>query len=231
MSAISANKAELLAIANAVASEKMIDKSIVIEAMEEAIQKSARNRYGAENDIRAKLDPQTGAVKGQHPWRSWKNGEQGEPDTLAIWPQWEQTNVFATPYYVAYANKPEGDPSALRAGIWTLDLEKDTVHFKEFENAGVVLFSSVVNPVRRDETYTVYTQLTKVNTKTGKMDRVDLDHTYYNVNVSSDGKELYIGGTQGDIAVYDSATLKRIGNIRTPGGGDQVLTSLRIFQR
>ena len=59
-SAISANKAELIAIANAVASEKMIDKSIVIEAMEEAIQKSARNRYGAENDIRAKLDPQTG---------------------------------------------------------------------------------------------------------------------------------------------------------------------------
>ncbi|MEP3050934.1 MAG: transcription termination factor NusA [Erythrobacter sp.] len=59
-SAISANKAELLAIANAVATEKMIDKSIVIEAMEEAIQKSARNRYGAENDIRAKLDPQTG---------------------------------------------------------------------------------------------------------------------------------------------------------------------------
>ena len=56
-SAISANRAELIAIANSVATEKMIDKSIVIEAMEEAIQKSARNRYGAENDIRAKLDP------------------------------------------------------------------------------------------------------------------------------------------------------------------------------
>ncbi len=62
-SPISANKAELLAIANAVASEKMIDKSIVIEAMEEAIQKSARNRYGAENDIRAKLDPMTGDLR------------------------------------------------------------------------------------------------------------------------------------------------------------------------
>ena len=61
--AISANRAELLAIANAVATEKMIDKSIVIEAMEEAIQKSARNRYGAENDIRAKLDPRTGDLR------------------------------------------------------------------------------------------------------------------------------------------------------------------------
>ncbi len=62
-SAISANKAELLAIANAVASEKMIDKTIVIEAMEEAIQRAARARYGAENDIRAKLDPQTGDLR------------------------------------------------------------------------------------------------------------------------------------------------------------------------
>ena len=62
-SPMSANKAELLAIANAVASEKMIDKSIVIEALEEAIQKAARARFGQENDIRARLDPQTGDLR------------------------------------------------------------------------------------------------------------------------------------------------------------------------
>ncbi len=62
-SPISANKAELLAIANAVASEKMIDKSIVVEALEEAIQRAARARYGAENDIRAKLDTETGDLR------------------------------------------------------------------------------------------------------------------------------------------------------------------------
>ena len=61
--AISANRAELLAIANSVASEKMIDKTIVIEAIEEAIQRAARARYGAENDIRAKLDVQTGDLR------------------------------------------------------------------------------------------------------------------------------------------------------------------------
>ena len=60
---ISANKAELLAIANAVATEKMIDKAIVVEALEEAIQRAARARYGAENDIRAKLDTQTGDLR------------------------------------------------------------------------------------------------------------------------------------------------------------------------
>lgn len=62
-SAISANKAELLAIANSVATEKMIDKTIVLEAMEEAIQRAARARYGAENDIRAKLDPVSGDLR------------------------------------------------------------------------------------------------------------------------------------------------------------------------
>ena len=60
--AATANKAELLAIADAVAREKLIDKAIVIEAMEDAIQRAARARYGAENDIRAKLDGETVTV-------------------------------------------------------------------------------------------------------------------------------------------------------------------------
>ena len=61
--AVSANKAELIAIADSVAKEKLIDKAIVIEAMEDAIQRAAKNRYGAENDIRAKLDPNTGDLR------------------------------------------------------------------------------------------------------------------------------------------------------------------------
>ena len=62
-SAVSANKAELIAIADAVAREKLIDRMIVIEAMEDAIQRAARARYGAENDIRAKLDPTSGDLR------------------------------------------------------------------------------------------------------------------------------------------------------------------------
>jgi len=59
---ISANRLELLQIANAVAQEKAIEKEIVLEAIEEAIQKAARLRYGSELDIRAKLDPVTGQM-------------------------------------------------------------------------------------------------------------------------------------------------------------------------
>ncbi|MCP6318650.1 hypothetical protein NL491_27275, partial [Klebsiella pneumoniae] len=61
--AISANRAELIAIADSVAKEKLIDRAIVIEAMEDAIQRAAKNRYGAEMDIRAKLDPNNGDLR------------------------------------------------------------------------------------------------------------------------------------------------------------------------
>jgi N utilization substance protein A len=60
---ISANRLELLQIADAVAREKSIDKEIVIEAIEEAIQKAARSRYGAEHDIRVRIDPKTGETE------------------------------------------------------------------------------------------------------------------------------------------------------------------------
>jgi transcription termination/antitermination protein NusA len=59
---ISANRLELLQIADAVAREKSIEKEIVIAAIEEAIQKAARARYGAEHDIRAHIDPKTGEL-------------------------------------------------------------------------------------------------------------------------------------------------------------------------
>jgi N utilization substance protein A len=59
---ISANRLELLQIADAVAREKSIEKEIVIAAIEEAIQKAARARYGAEHDIRAIIDPKTGEL-------------------------------------------------------------------------------------------------------------------------------------------------------------------------
>jgi N utilization substance protein A len=61
--AISANKLEILQIANAVAAEKNIDKRIVLEAMEEAIQKAARSRYGLEHDIRAEINPDSGETR------------------------------------------------------------------------------------------------------------------------------------------------------------------------
>jgi len=53
---------EMLQVADNVAREKNIDREIVIEAMEEAIQKAGRSKYGHDHDIRAKMDRKTGEV-------------------------------------------------------------------------------------------------------------------------------------------------------------------------
>src|SRR5437763_7369012 len=61
--AVSANRLELLQIADAVAREKSIDRGIVITAMEEAIAKAARSRYGAETDVHADINAKTGELR------------------------------------------------------------------------------------------------------------------------------------------------------------------------
>src|SRR6266550_4012653 len=61
--AVSANRLELLQIADAVAREKSIDRTIVITAMEDAIAKAARSRYGAETDVHAGIDSKTGELR------------------------------------------------------------------------------------------------------------------------------------------------------------------------
>ena len=61
--AVSANRLELLQIADAVAREKSIDRGIVIAAMEDAIAKAARSRYGSETDVHAEINAKTGELR------------------------------------------------------------------------------------------------------------------------------------------------------------------------
>jgi N utilization substance protein A len=63
MPAVSANRLELLQIADAVAREKAIDRGIVITAMEDAIAKAARSRYGSETDVHADINAKTGELR------------------------------------------------------------------------------------------------------------------------------------------------------------------------
>ena len=60
MAITSANQLELLQTADAVAREKNIDPALVVEAMEESLARAAKSRYGAEMDIRVKIDRKTG---------------------------------------------------------------------------------------------------------------------------------------------------------------------------
>ena len=61
--AVSANRLELMQIADAVAREKSIDKQIVLDAMADAIEKAAKSRYGLETNIRVEINDKTGEIK------------------------------------------------------------------------------------------------------------------------------------------------------------------------
>ncbi len=62
MAITSANQLELLQTAEAVAREKMIDPELVIQAMEDSLARAAKSRYGADMDIRVKIDRKTGVA-------------------------------------------------------------------------------------------------------------------------------------------------------------------------
>jgi N utilization substance protein A len=78
---VSANRLELLQIADAVAREKSIDRQIVVGAMEDAIAKAARSRYGAETDVHAEIHPKTGELRLS---RHLQVVEQVENDAIEI---------------------------------------------------------------------------------------------------------------------------------------------------
>ena len=57
-----ADKLELIRIAEAVAAEKSIDKDLIISSMETGIEKAAKSRFGAENEIKVQIDRLNGDI-------------------------------------------------------------------------------------------------------------------------------------------------------------------------
>jgi hypothetical protein len=154
------------------------------------------------------------------------------PDMLDFWSQYNRTNIFVSPVFSTRTDVPPTDPEAAKTGMLRFDLVTGEMRVDEFENTSAVLFSAVVNPVNHDEIFSVYTQLSKIDIGGKKLvKRIDLDHTYYAVNISSDGKEVYVGGAMGDIAVYDSTSLTKIGGMPIPDGSDMSVSWMQVIQR
>ncbi|AWK84879.1 quinohemoprotein amine dehydrogenase subunit beta [Azospirillum thermophilum] len=177
------------------------------------------------------MDPKTGAVRQTHKVLNWTRKNYNPPDILDVWPQFEQAAVFSTPYFTSRKDLPPTDPSAARTGMLTLDLASGKVAMKDFEDTSAVIFSSVVNPQKKGEVFSVYTQLSKIDATAGKLvKRIDLPHTYYAINISGDGKEVYVGGTTCDVGVYSTDTLEKLGGIQIEGCPDQGVASLRTVR-
>lgn len=187
--------------------------------------------YAVSWDIHV-LDPRDGRQLDVLKVANWERPNYAPPDVFGVWNQYEQTDIYVNPYFTLRTDMSMEDPNAWKTGMMTLDLTTGEFQMDDFESTAAIMFSSVINPKNHNEAYSVYTQLTKTDlAKDELVKRVDLDHTYYTINISADGEEVYLGGTMDDIAVYSTETLEKVGEIRMPGGADMATTWVRMVQR
>lgn len=178
------------------------------------------------------FDASRGVIDKTFPLRHWQRKDFGEPDILNMWYQYEQAGVLSTPYYAPKTDVDPASPEAFKVGVMTFDLKREEMALTDLANAETAIFSSVVNPVKRSEVFTVMNQLFRADLdKKTFTQRLDLPQTYYAINISSDGRELYLGGALDSIAVYDAATFSKLADIPLPGGADQSVGSIRMVRR
>lgn len=159
------------------------------------------------------------------PITSWEREGYGAPDYFDGWPSHARSGVWSAPWIAT-----RGDE--LMMGVVSLDLATGELAFVDVEPATALIFSLTVNPSRTDELFGAYTTLSKIDRVSGELKkRINLDHTYYSVVVSSDGSELYVGSTMDDIGVYSTAELQKLANITLPSGNDQGLAAIRLVRR
>ncbi len=172
------------------------------------------------------FDVKTGKHLGTRGIQKWTVPDHSQPDLLAFWPVTEPTGVWTSP---VYSDLKKGAESVPTTALMSLDLKSGDLSYADFEPMNALIFSTVLSP-DRTHAYGVYTTLTSIDVPGHRLEkRVPLDHTFYAVNVSSDGREIYTGGTECDIGVYDARSLAKKTIIKLPGCHDQSIATLRVI--
>jgi quinohemoprotein amine dehydrogenase beta subunit len=174
------------------------------------------------------FDRLTGKQLGVRGVRNWEYPNRSIPDVMSVRPVSEPSGTFMNPVYSTVpAADGKGEPVP-KTTIMGLNLVSGDLQYHDLTEA--LSFFAVVKSPTRPEVYGVYTDLTKIDSNSyTPTKRVDLDHTYYAVLVSTDGKEVYAAGAANDVTIFDSETFAKKGNIRLPG--DQAASSPRVVRR
>jgi quinohemoprotein amine dehydrogenase beta subunit len=171
-------------------------------------------------------DTRTGKLLGTRGIQKWTLADHSQPDMLAFWPVSEPTGIFTSP---VYSELKKGGTSTPMTALMSLNLKSGELSYADFEPMSALIFSTVLSPDRK-HAYGVYTTLSSIDVDGHKLEkRVPLDHTFYAVNISADGREIYLGGTNCDVGFYDAATLEKKAILKLPGCSDQTLSTLRVI--
>lgn len=188
--------------------------------------------YLGGRDIYA-MDTATGETRIALPSQSVGDPRESLRDSLTVWPL-GAINDEMVRMYSAARYKDDSQDLATADWVWgyeRVDLETGEAEARIFGPLEVVLFSGMARPSDANQFYAVLTQLKKFDVAQQKeLASVDLEHSYYCINFSTDGSEVYLAGTFNDVAVYDADTLEKLANIELPGG-DMSLANTRVFRR
>lgn len=171
-------------------------------------------------DLKA-LDPHTGKVRVISKLQNWERGPSWlTPDAFAVSSQGEHVGEYIMPYVTA---KFTDESMNFETAEWwwgmsRVDLQSGSVEQRETVPFEFIVFSWVSDPHDSNIIYGAFNTLSKHDIKARKTLAVtDMAHTYYTINMTSDGGTLYVGGTSSDISVHDPKTLEKTGTIQLPG--------------
>lgn len=180
-----------------------------------------------------KMDVKTGAYDVIIPSRNWKRPLYSQPDVLAIWPIQTWSKDFTILYTTARFKDEQQDPATADwiYGYFNIDLETGKTETTDFAEFTEIYFTGVRSPADNNIMYGVLNNLAKYDIRDKKLlAKAPLDHTYYCLALSKDGKKVYAGGTFNDVIIFDADNLKQIGKVTLPGG-DTAPTTLQTFVR
>lgn len=179
-----------------------------------------------------RMDVTTGEYEVALRSRSLEDPVYSQRDVLSVWPlgevNGELIRIFTTARY-------KGENGDLENADWVLgyervDLETGVTDDQVFGPLEVVLFTAMRRPGHLDKVYAVLNELKEFDAAQQSMLRsVDLEHTYYCINFSTDGSKIYLSGALSDVAVYDANTLEKLANIQL--SGDMGVSNSYIFHR
>ena len=145
------------------------------------------------------------------PMRTGLPPDQAPMDTLPFFNQYDQTGIVSMPYFTT-------NPFTHKMAIGLVNMDLDTGKLDRFElGPPIPLYSSVVSPDRK-HAYLVMNQLVDVDLTDHRIAQVrDTDRTTYVINITRDGKKLYLPTSGPFVSVYDAQTLQLIHRIDLPG--------------
>ena len=178
------------------------------------------------------INPHSGKLRVLLPSRSVNDPQYAPRDVLTVWPLGPINNEFIRLYSTA---RYKGEPGDLDNADWLwgyerIDLNSGETEARTFGPLTSVLFTGVRRPGQLNKVYGTLNHLKEFDASTEQETRsVDLEHTYYCINFSTDGSRIYLSGALNDIAVYDADSFEKLATIELDG--DVAVANSVVFRR